>query len=931
MASIKVHSIKELLERSNALLEEAAARRRAVFLVVRDHRWAEARKLQLQTIAPLGIQVLTFSQLVEQLWDLFGDGRGLVQVLERKVLLRPLVTQVGILESSPSANFVSQLSAFVQEAIYSGLEPSSPLSVSDSKLMKLVELYDRRLRSEGLIEPVQAEAELLSMGACAGMSFVFEAPDLHVPHVQRFVANLEPDADVSVLEQELQIDPGIPLSSIELEDVRHRLFTGFGDVEAQGHVRVGLAQGAHVESDVIAQLVSDVHRQNGIAYGDIAVCLASPSESYPWLTHALAAAQVPFLVRFSLPLFRTGLGAAFVALESIAHADSDDASFDAAVDLLLSPYSGVPGKDARALQMRWREQAHSSQARRLLDIRGGFEQGNVQAKETKQRLTPLAQLLDAALAQRVELLFEHAKQGGVSADALIDDVQAADALLSYLETCERFSCSPDFKEIANLPVTLTRAFGDQEDAISIIGTRDIGPQCWQALVMGGLDTIRYPMASQDGPFDPLMSKLGVESPDTLAQDQRLMLLNAVEATGSCFAFARATHNAQGEEICQSALFEELVGVYRTLQDDESDLPVQAVPQALQPWLCCMSEADVLFSSKQQPSELEQVMRGELDDRCARMSLLQDAKGRPLVLSPTALEDYYRCPYLWFTSRRVGYNGMDTKFDVAAQGGLAHAVLERFYREFARAGHARVTPSNLDEALLIASQAFDAQVEHEAKRERRGVYLKTQSDKLACEKLRAQVLSLVERDASFLPGFTPTYFELELEGSGDSPLEYAGVPVRGKVDRIDVDANGNAVIIDYKLSKLDNGYGFSAKSDLPARLQTDIYATLVQRYFDAQGMPLRVLGSVYRSYAANMLRGVYDGRIEWGTEENVKVRSDALPRSGSEENYEAYLQRVESVMSACVERMKAGQIKPAPLSSDACKYCKGRLFCPRRES
>ncbi len=131
----------------------------------------------------------------------------------------------------------------------------------------------------------------------------------------------------------------------------------------------------------------------------------------------------------------------------------------------------------------------------------------------------------------------------------------------------------------------------------------------------------------------------------------------------------------------------------------------------------------------------------------------------------------------------------------------------------------------------------------------------------------QVFDLVRRDAAFLPGFIPTYFELELGRSSEQLLEYAGVPVRGKVDRVDVDAEGNAVIIDYKLSGLSAGYGFGRDDELPQRIQTDIYATLVERHFAALGTPLHVVGSVYRSYAKNALRGVYARGIPWVTPSN----------------------------------------------------------------
>lgn len=931
MSITKVDSIESLLEASNAVLAQACAQRRPAYLVVPSHEWGEVRKLQLLDVAPMGVQVLTFPQLIDQLWELFGNGDALVQELERKVLLRPLVTQAGLFQVDPSPRLLDQLSAFVQEAVLPGLAPSSALSDSESRVMELVSLYEQSLRNKELVELAQAEHDLLQKGVCAGMEFVFEAPDLHSAHTRQFLSGLELCANVSVLEQALVIDAGAELGQGELEDVRHRLFTGSGGVVAQGAMRVGEALGVHGEAEVITQLALDMHRQNGIPFANMALCVANPSRAYPQLPSTLARAGVPFRMQFSLPADQTGLGAAFRALEILDDAPTEEDAFKAAVDLVSNPCSGVPPKDARAVQMRWRERAHSNHEARMQDLRQGFDQGNVHAEITKDRFEPVVRLIDASRHERIALLFENAKEAHVGINVLLDDKHAAEAIGAYLEACDRLGGTPYRDDMAKLPVPLVRAFGDPEESLVVLSPRKLAPRKMQGVLMAGLDANAYPMAALPEPFDGLMLKLGINRVDSLAQDQRLMLLNAIEACETCFAMERATHDAQGDELCQSALFEELLAVYRSPQENEAGLAVQAIPQTLQPWLCRMSEADILFAVAQEPGAVDVVVRGALKQPQLDSQLLYDSKGKAFVFSPTALEDYYRCPYRWFTSRRVGYNGMDAAFDPAAQGNLVHAVMERFYKDLACAGYARVTPENLTEALEIASAAFDAQVEHERGRERRGLYLKTQSDLLQCEELRDDVLAFVERDATFLPGFVPTYFELELGSFDELQLEYAGVPVRGKVDRIDVDQDGNAVIIDYKLSTMSTGYGFAANADLPQRIQTDIYASMVQRYFDAKGIAVRVLGSVYRSYSKNILRGVYDRTLDWGIQEEVKAKLDALPRADSQETYDQYLQRVEAVIAACVDRLKMGNIEPNPISEDACEYCKGALFCPRRES
>lgn len=932
MLLIKAHSMAELLDASTEALESICAEGHAAQLIVPTHEWGQQRKLQLRQRLPLGIDVQTYRQFIAGLWDVYGDGTSIITPDARKVLLRPLIGQVGLIESEPSTKLVGQLGAFIEEAIAPGLHPSCPLSDSQAKIMELVSLYEHKLELEGLIEVAQAQSVLVQTGACAGLHFVFESPDMSSAYTRRFVSDIESVADVTLVQQELDINDAASESADELQDVRLRLFTGLGGVQAQGQVRVGEAHGAHAMPAVLAELVRKLHDEDAIEYRDMIVCPGNVSDAYPRIFETFAQAGIPFTARFALPCAQTGLGAAFLALESVSADTEADTAFAPLVDLAYSSYSGIANEDARALQMHWRERAQSTPQDRLQDIRAGFAQGNATPASLQPRLAPLAQLLDASRKKRVELLFAHAKTARLDVDALLDDRAAAESLLDYLEICEQFICDPDAEEMASLPVVLARRFGEAEDGLRFIESGALGLQHARAIVLSDLDTAHYPMALPAGPFEDLMAKLSIARPDTVAIDQRVMLLNVIEASGASFAFARATHDLGGDESCQSALFEELLSVYRTAADDDAQTPIHAIPQTLVPWAVSTSEADLFFDvALDLETEHAIARRGALADQKSLRKLVFDTRGEPLAFSPTALEDYYRCPYRWFASRRVGYNGMDAAFDAAAQGNLVHAVMERFYAELIEAGFERVTPDNLAQALEIAARAFDHQVEYDVNRARSGLYLRSQYDICACGALRSRVLELVERDAEFLPGFKPTYFELSLGHGTGTVLTYAGVPVRGKVDRVDVDDQGNAVVIDYKLSGLSAGYGFARDEDLPQRIQTDIYAVLVQRHFAAQGVPVHVVGSVYRSYSKNCMRGVYAQGIDWGAVEARREDLDAVPHFESTEDYGQYLQRLEDHMSLCMQRLASGYIEPDSTVKGVCDYCKALAFCPREDA
>lgn len=70
-----------------------------------------------------------------------------------------------------------------------------------------------------------------------------------------------------------------------------------------------------------------------------------------------------------------------------------------------------------------------------------------------------------------------------------------------------------------------------------------------------------------------------------------------------------------------------------------------------------------------------------------------------------------------------------------------------------------------------------------------------------------------------------------------------MPVGGRIDRIDVEAEtGNAVIMDYKASSVAK-YQLPAKGDIvgASAIQAQLYATVVGALFD-----YKPVGSIYRS-------------------------------------------------------------------------------------
>ncbi len=922
-------SLAALVDQTAQQAQQAVTRQGCVDVVVPRQDMVDWLKLRLAQRVPCGVHVMALEPWLQGEWELWGDGREPVSGAQRGALLRPVLRELSGLE--PSGSYVDSFISFVVDALACGVEPKR------DDLQAALSAYGALLDEHELVE-LWAQVELVAR-AQAGRELVFVEPDESKACVRALLGALEKEATLRVVERELPClmgeatggaaggagGAGVLEADAPFAALRGTLFSGEENAaQPMGFKAVELL-GTHAEPQLVLAQVREALAA-GIPAHNVAVALPNTAGAYPAMLDCLAKAGVPFSCSFSLPFERTPFGTAFLQLKSMLDADApDDWVNDAA--FARSRYSGLALQDAHGFALSWRQRGGLTREERLQNLTQGIK-GRVAGKKWKDKLFRLRKLLAAVTdSELVRVMLENAIAAkGVEDETLADDTAAASAALGYFDLCISLGLEPCVQDLSRQSVSLYRACGDEGAGIVLCAASELRTRPGiEYVIFARLDKDCYPMASRPSPFDAYLEECGVAVQDATAQRNRLLLLDALERSSKGFCCYRRATSALGENACQSALWDELMVPFRTAADEGR--AVGELPQRL---LDCsaglrVSEADVFARTSCELAGEEPVERGAVSD--AAFELLPPSLEAGETMSPTAIEDYYRCPYKWFISRRVGANTIDRRFDQMAKGNLAHAVLERFYLMLKEHGFERVTPENLAQSLQIADEAFEYQRQHEIDRHR--LVLNNELEWRQSEEVRGQVRELVKRDATFLPGFVPTFLELKLEDAEGSVMSYAGVPVRGKVDRIDVDANGNAVVIDYKLSGLSAGYGFKDGLGLPTRIQTDIYAVMVERCLRAQGHNVHVIGSVYRSYAKNMLRGVYEEGIDWGPQEEAKPHCDALPGPFRLEGYRNYLDCVEEEVKDLMKKMRGGDIAPSPLCDDACTWCLAEPFCAER--
>jgi RecB family exonuclease len=188
--------------------------------------------------------------------------------------------------------------------------------------------------------------------------------------------------------------------------------------------------------------------------------------------------------------------------------------------------------------------------------------------------------------------------------------------------------------------------------------------------------------------------------------------------------------------------------------------------------------------------------------------LRDRLGGPGVLaSPTSIERYCECPFLYFMRYILHIEALDDPEDVLAipprdLGSLAHKILERSFGMIFSEGRARL--EGWERVLLsVAGRVLEAY----RRRSPRGLALLRELNE---RRLVDDILSAVAADLEKLEGYLPWRFEVRYgrRGEGDraDPLELPiergrRLALGGKIDRVDLNrSDRTARVIDYKTGK-----------------------------------------------------------------------------------------------------------------------------------
>ncbi len=455
--------------------------------------------------------------------------------------------------------------------------------------------------------------------------------------------------------------------------------------------------------------------------------------------------------------------------------------------------------------------------------------------------------------------------------------------------------------------------------VSLADASVLRPGGYDAVLFADVDLDSYPLSHEEGPLATLTTELrrdGVSlEPAALL---RVRFGRAMQATSGPVALARVTHDRQARECYPAAVWTELRA--------RAEAAGAAKPT-------CVGEGDIIADFD--PAAGEGLKRERvtceapqhLSDEAIPYLVLRrrDGEGEnaplvPRLTSASQIEAYSTCPLCWFVSYRVKPQSIDAGFGNMEKGNFVHDVLEHLHARLPQEGMERVTPENLPRAQELLHEVFDETLaEHAGKRGTEGplVPLSPVEERQVAEIL-PQLEGVLAYESEALAPFAPRYLEFTFN---ELKVEYAGWPLGGRIDRVDVDAENRAVVIDYKHRtgveefKLadptvrDEESGTAPIDDprwLPPHTQTLIYAQAMRRALD-----LDTRAALYFSTKGGKpaLRGAASAELleEERGDGRIPGLKKGFPGEGGSMDFDVLLDRVEAGIAERLRELEAGNV------------------------
>jgi len=291
----------------------------------------------------------------------------------------------------------------------------------------------------------------------------------------------------------------------------------------------------------------------------------------------------------------------------------------------------------------------------------------------------------------------------------------------------------------------------------------------------------------------------------------------------------------------------------------------------------------------------------------------------ISLSATGIKSYFTCPFTFFASKALKLSDqpvLDFDLDPMSKGRILHGVLEEVVGDLAAYEDDQAVRDLIERQKEKLGVALGEEKLWPAMREE---LFKLTGHFIVMEK-ELRTLHPQMKNLGLELGFE-AYFDVEKEKIFKEKKNPTDVKITGRMDRVDGDGAGGAVIVDYKLSsgRLKGWKGWLEDGDL----QMPLYSLVLEEGATDLGENLQVNAAYY------LVPRTRERDKGFFVKDSEGVFVPPSPRSHSwttEEKKSELLGETTALLKEVSGKMRAGLLAPEPKKFETCETCRWRRLC-----
>jgi ATP-dependent helicase/nuclease subunit B len=471
---------------------------------------------------------------------------------------------------------------------------------------------------------------------------------------------------------------------------------------------------------------------------------------------------------------------------------------------------------------------------------------------------------------------------------------------------------------------------EDEGGVQILGLGESAGHEWSEIYLGGLIDGKFPQRLPQNIFLPeaVLEALGVRTIERARMNAAYhfyrLLLSAPNVT--------LTHpeNESDRPVVASPFLQELAplrqaglvnqgigkttGIQYSLRIEESrSLPELA--KAISLAADAAGLADLLRADIKGMSGIRSAIEHQ-----AAASIPQVVPHVKREFSVTELDLYLKCPYDYLVTRVLGLAPLEeVTEDISPldRGSKVHTILRNFYLSWT----GPVSRERREEARALLKRLADSEFGREADT------FRNRREKELFQTVMAE--RFLDAEEEFWgQGMRPAYLEKKIERYRLVLRDGREVGLSAKIDRIDVDEDGNFIVVDYKTGDYPKPR-MNVEQDI---FQLPVYAVMAGFALNNNDPALKKpVGLAYYDLAGRSGAGARDV-VLFDREarcDHPSSKPKASPKSADE--FQAILNQSLDRARNAVEGILAGEFFSEPKDPNKCRYCPNETMCGREET